>query len=99
MHAISGGHLMIAKNDVPHEMQSPVAIFDKELLSATSFTLQTYELCTICGARFGIGYHGACHTDPGTTDETDDLPRKLTEILARDHRQQRAHKRLIELDM
>ena len=90
---------MLAKSNTTNDTQSPIAIFDKELLSATSFTLQTFELCTICGARFGIGYHGTCNADAGNTDETEELPRKLTEILARDHRQNRAHKRFIELDM
>jgi hypothetical protein len=79
-------------------LTSPVAIFDRELLSDKSFTLQTFELCTMCGARFGIGYHGACNTDAETTAETEELPRKLTEILAKDHRQNRAHKHVIELD-
>ena len=53
--------------------------------------------CSLCGARFGIGYHGACNNDPQATDETEELPRKLMEILAKDHRQNRAHKCFIEL--
>ena len=90
---------MQVKTDVATELQIPVAIFDKELLSAKSFKLQTFELCTVCGARFGIGYHGACAEGKHSEDELEDLPKKLTEILAKDHRQERAHKHFIELDM
>jgi len=66
-----------------------VAIVDKELKDATSFTLRMFELCTMCGARFGIGYDGARNSDAQITDETEELPRKLIEILAKDHRQNR----------
>ena len=88
---------MLLKSGVANEIHLPVAIFDKELLSATSFRLQTYELCTVCGARFGIGYHGECAES--VPFELEDLPKKLTEILAKDHRQDRAHKHFIELDV
>jgi len=90
---------MPEKADVANELHIPVAIFDKELLSATSFRLQTFELCTVCGARFGIGYHGACTEGERFPDELEDLPKKLTAILAKDHRQERAHKHFIELDI
>ena len=80
-------------------MYSPVAIFDRELTSAKSFSIQAFELCTVCGARFGIGYHGACKNDELAIYETDELPKKLTEILFKDHRQNRAHKHVIELDI
>ncbi len=90
---------MLAKNTITNEIHNPVAIFDKELLGATSFTLQTFELCTMCGARFGIGYHGECSNGARDIDETEELPRRLTEILAKDHRQNRAHKRFIDLDI
>jgi len=90
---------MPAKADLATETNIPVAIFDKELLSATSFRLQTFELCTVCGARFGIGYHGACAEGERSAEELQDLPKKLTEILAKDHRQERAHKHFIELDI
>lgn len=89
---------MLANSNITNELHSPVAIFDKELLRATSFTVQTFELCTMCGARFGIGYHGTCNAGSQSTEETEELPRKLTEILAKDHRQNRAHKPFIELD-
>jgi hypothetical protein len=88
---------MPEKSDLTNDKHNPVAIFDKELLRATAFTLHTFELCTMCGARFGIGYHGACDNEARATDETEELPRKLMEILAKDHRQNRAHKCFIEL--
>jgi hypothetical protein len=90
---------MLVKSGVANEIHTPVAIFDKELLTATSFRLQTYELCTVCGARFGIGYHGECAESARSPVELEDLPKKLTEILAKDHRQDRAHKHFIELDI
>ena len=89
---------MLEKSDIVNEIHNPVAIADKELRSVTSFTLQAFELCTMCGARFGIGYHGACSNSEQATEETEELPKKLTEILAKDHRHNRAHKRFIELD-
>ena len=89
---------MLAKRNITNDLHSPVAIFDKEMQRATSFTVQTFELCTRCGARFGIGYHGTCEAGSQSTDETEELPRKLTEILAKDHLQNRAHKPFIELD-
>ena len=90
---------MLAKNAITNEILNPVAIFDKELVSATSFHIQMFELCTICGARFGIGYHGPCENNERVTDDSEDLPKKLTNILAKDHRQHRAHKHFIELDI
>jgi hypothetical protein len=89
---------MLARNTLKHEILYPIAISDKELCHDPSFTLRTFELCTMCGARFGIGYHGTCKSDEQDPVEIDELPRRLTEILAKDHRQDRAHKNLIELD-
>jgi hypothetical protein len=89
---------MLAKANFTNEVHNPVAIFDKELRGETSFTVQAFELCTMCGARFGIGYHGACHSGENAPIETEELPRKLTEILAKDHRQNREHKHVIDLD-
>jgi hypothetical protein len=40
---------MLAKREVVHEILTPVAIYEKDLPSASPFTIQTYELCTICG--------------------------------------------------
>jgi len=88
---------MLTRNELTNEIHSPVAISEKELPAATSFTLQTFELCTMCGARFGIGYHGDCKTNERDEMESE-LPRRLTEILAKDHRQERAHKHFIDLD-
>jgi hypothetical protein len=89
---------MLQPGSVRNESHFAVAIRDKELANDAFFTLRTFEICTICGARFGIGYHGVCGGD-WEMDDTGDLPRKLTEILARDHRQDRAHKRSIDLDL
>ena len=89
---------MLSKSDVAFEISNPVAIFDRELLNATFFTVQTFDLCTICGARFGIGYRGACSNGERAAFESDELPNKLAEILAKDHRQNRAHKSVIDLD-
>jgi hypothetical protein len=77
---------------------SPVAILDKEIVKAASFQTKLFELCTLCGARFGIGYFGASKEDIGPAEELDELPEKLIEILAQDHRHQRDHKGFIELD-
>lgn len=88
---------MLAKSGSPAETSNPVAIWDKELPSAESFAVQTFELCTWCGARFGIGYQGCC-THQESSPEQLELPKRLTEILAKDHRQDRAHKHFIDLD-
>ena len=82
-----------------HEIRNPVAILDKEILKTSFFHIRLFELCTMCGARFGIGYHGDFTVDERGGDETEELPRKLTEILAKDHRQNREHKHFIDLDM
>jgi hypothetical protein len=76
----------------------PVAILDKEIESAGPFQIEIFELCTLCGARFGIGHFGAPREEGPSADELEELPRKLIEILAKDHRQSREHKGLIELD-
>lgn len=79
-------------------LSAPVAILDKDLQKVDSFHIQTFELCSFCGARFGIGSFGASSEDRWHTEEMEDLPRKLTQILAKDHRHGREHKELIELD-
>jgi hypothetical protein len=89
---------MLAKSFIATEVLNPVAISDKQLAAVTSFTLQTFDLCTICGARFGIGYHGACGNNERDTLEMEEWSKRLTEILAKDHRQDRAHKPFIDLD-
>ena len=91
---------MTNKNAVANEIINfPVAIRDKELLKSAPFHIQLFELCTICGARFGIGYHGVCPNDAEATETTEGLPGKLTAILAKDHRQNREHNSLIELEI
>ncbi|HTC61962.1 MAG TPA: hypothetical protein VK709_03910 [Candidatus Saccharimonadales bacterium] len=77
---------------------SPIAIYDKELLKNTSFQIETFELCTVCGARFGIGHFGESKADAREAEDIEELPRKLIEILAKDHRHERQHKCMIELD-
>jgi hypothetical protein len=90
---------MLMKSTTANEIHIPVAIRDKDLLNTSLFNIQAFELCTMCGARFGIGYHGECATDPRESEQTEELPKRLTEILAKDHRQNREHKHLIELDL
>lgn len=77
---------------------SPIAIYDKELLKNSSFQIEAFELCTVCGARFGIGHFGESKGDARVAEGLDELPRKLIEILAKDHRHDRQHKYMIELD-
>ena len=90
---------MLVKNESVNELMNPVAILDKEILKASSFRIEIFELCTLCGARFGIGYFGATREELRPAEEIEELPRKLIEILATDHRRQREHKGRIELDV
>ena len=89
---------MLIYDDPSGHHASAVAILDKEIVKAVSFQTKLFELCTFCGARFGIGYFGASKEDIGPAEEMDELPGKLIEILAQDHRRQRDHKGFIELD-
>ncbi|HLJ15635.1 MAG TPA: hypothetical protein VKV15_14135 [Bryobacteraceae bacterium] len=89
---------MLAKEQLSHDLTSPVAILDKEICTADSFRIEIFELCSLCGARFGIGYLGASGDVARPVEEIEELPRKLIEILARDHWHSRRHKGLIELD-
>jgi len=90
---------MLSKRTIANEIaNNPVAIFDKDLSKTELFKIQLFEFCSICGARFGIGFHGECGDDVRTIEEAEELPRKLTEILAKDHRQNRGHRHFIELD-
>jgi hypothetical protein len=77
----------------------PVAILDKEILKTSTFRIEIFELCTMCGARFGIGYFGSAREELRPAEEIEELPRKLIEILTTDHRRQREHKGRIELDV
>jgi hypothetical protein len=79
------------------DLNSPVAIFDKEIAKYPTYTIEMFELCDCCGARFGIGYHRECkhHTDAG--NQPDELPKKLREMLAADHGHDRKHKLFTEI--
>jgi hypothetical protein len=50
---------MRANEVVFQELTSPVAILNKGIQKASSFRIEIFELCSVCGARFGIGYLGA----------------------------------------
>jgi hypothetical protein len=89
---------MLAKDQSANAQINVVAIHDKELLKANSFRIEIFELCSLCGARFGIGYFGGSREDLRPAEEIEELPRKLMEILARDHWHHRKHKGFIELD-
>ena len=78
-------------------VSSPVAILDKELAKYPSYTIETFELCDCCGARFGIGYHQACKHQANSSQHPDDLPKKLREMLAADHGHDRKHKHFTEI--
>jgi len=88
---------MIATPAVDKDCDYPVAIREKDLLRVPSFTLEAHALCTMCGERFGIGYPRTSKHETELTFGAAELPRKLTEILAKDHRQVRQHKHLIDL--
>jgi hypothetical protein len=87
---------MIATLAVSKDFDYPVAIREKDLLSVPSFTLEAHELCTMCGERFGIGFLRTSKHEMELTLGAAELPGKLTEILAKDHRQEREHKHLID---
>jgi hypothetical protein len=88
---------MIATLAVAKDFEYPVAVREKDLLTVPSFRLEAHELCTMCGERFGIGYLRISKHETELTLGVADLPRKLTEILAKDHRQDREHMHFIEL--
>ena len=90
---------MLVKCHSASDLINSVAILDKELFNASSFRIEIFELCTLCGARFGIGYFGAPKQDLRPAEEIEELPRKLIEILAKDHLRHREHKGFIELDV
>jgi hypothetical protein len=89
---------MLASGQRANIPPNVVAIHDKELRKANSFRIEIFELCSFCGARFGIGYFGGSKKDLRPAEEIEELPRKLIEILAQDHRHHRDHKGFIELD-
>jgi hypothetical protein len=79
------------------DVNSPVAILDKELANYPLYTIETFELCDCCGARFAIGYHQECKNHVASPRQSDDLPRKLREMLAEDHGHEREHKHFTEI--
>lgn len=89
---------MLANQSNANALANPIAIYEKDLRKNTSFQLETFELCTMCGARFGIGYFGDSKDEVQVAEEIRELPQKLIQILAKDHRHDRQHKCLIELD-
>jgi hypothetical protein len=89
---------MLTKDQPANALMSPVAILDKEILKDGSFRIETFELCSLCGARFGIGFLGGTKVDERFPDEMKELPPKLIALLAKDHHHHRQHKDLIELD-
>jgi hypothetical protein len=97
----NGEVAMLMKEYHPSELINHVAIVDKELLKTSSFRTETFELCTVCGARFGIGYFGESMESWEISEQIEglELPQRLIEILAKDHRRKQEHKDLIELDV
>jgi hypothetical protein len=90
---------MLMRNEPVQEVINSVAILDKDIRKASSFRIEIFELCSLCGARFGIGYFGASREELRPAEEIEELPRKLIEILVADHLRDRRHKCLIELDV
>jgi len=79
------------------DLNSPVAILDKEIAKYPTYTIETFELCDCCGARFGIGYHQACKHHSDAAGQPDEIPKKLREMLAKDHNHDRQHKHFTEI--
>jgi hypothetical protein len=80
-----------------NDVNSPVAILDKDLARYPSYTIETFELCDCCGARFGIGYHQECKNHAAAAKQAAELPNKLREMLAEDHGHDRKHKNFTEI--
>ena len=79
------------------DLNIPVAILDKEIAKYPTYTIETFELCDCCGARFGIGYHRAGKHHSDAASQPDELPKKLREMLAADHGHDRQHKHFTEI--
>lgn len=88
---------MTATLAVAKDFDYPVAIREKDLLNVPCFRLEAHELCTMCGEGFGIGYLRTSKHGTEMTLGAAELPRKLTEILAKDHWRDRKHEHFIEL--
>jgi hypothetical protein len=91
------GILNPAEDDMTTDLNSPVAILDKEIAKYPTYTIETFELCDCCGARFGIGYHQGCKHHPDTAGQENELPKKLRQMLAADHGHDRKHKHFTEI--
>ena len=79
------------------DVNSPVAILDKDLAKYPSYTIETFELCDCCGARFAIGYHRECKNHASSEKQAAELPKMLREMLAEDHGHDRKHKDFTEI--
>jgi len=79
------------------DVSSPVAILDKEIGRYPSYTIEMFELCDCCGARFGIGYHQTCKNHGNFRQESAGVPNRLREMLAEDHGHDRKHKHFTEI--
>lgn len=79
------------------DLNSPVAILDKEIAKYPTYTIETFELCDCCGARFGIGYHQECKHHADAAAQDDAAPKALREMLAKDHNHERQHKHFTEI--
>ena len=79
------------------DLNSPVAILDKEISKYPTYTIEMFELCDCCGARFGIGYHQECKLHRDSSRGAEEAPRKLREMLAKDHNHDREHKHFTEI--
>jgi hypothetical protein len=79
------------------DLNSPVAILDKEIAKYPTYTIETFELCDCCGARFGIAYHQECKHHADSAAPSDEAPRALREMLAKDHNHDRQHKHFTEI--
>jgi hypothetical protein len=80
-----------------NDLSSPVAILDKEIPKYPGYTIEAFELCDCCGARFGIGYHQECKIHFNVAGQPDEVPKKLREMLAKDHGHDRKHKHFTEI--
>ena len=80
-----------------NDVNSPVAILDKELAKYPSYRIELFELCDCCGARFGIGFHQECKNSANSIQHVAELPNTLREMLAKDHGHDRKHKEFTEI--
>jgi hypothetical protein len=96
-HQRSQGILIPVEDDMTNDVNSPVAILDKELARYPAYMIETFELCDCCGARFGIGYHQECKNHAAFAKQAAELPNMLREMLAEDHGHDRKHKHFTEI--